>query len=160
MPKGTALSTKGMTLGYAVEAKAGERPTSGYTLIHDIQAMPALAVAPATLDSTTFEETDYKTSIAGLKDLGGAQEFGALYNELTITEWETLMTAYKEAKAAGKAMWFEIAHPNLTKAIFFKGEPDGIHQSDVAIDGVLGGKFYITVASAPIKETKSTVAAG
>ena len=69
------LSTAGVQLLYAVEATKGTRPTSGYTRIKGIKSTPSLNPSPETLETTTLDETEYKTYIDGLKDLGGALEF-------------------------------------------------------------------------------------
>ena len=82
---GIALSTAGVTVGYAVETVKGTRPTSGYTLIPDIKEVPEMNPEPETLETTTLAETEFKTYIEGLKDLGGALAFTANYT----TEVET-----------------------------------------------------------------------
>ena len=81
------LSTAGVQLWYAVEASAGTRPTSGYTRIYGIKSTPSLNPAPDTLETTTFDETEYKTYIDGLKDLGGALEFTFNLTEALNTAW-------------------------------------------------------------------------
>ena len=43
---GVAINTAGVTVGYAVEATAGTRPTSGYTVIPDIKSVPELNPSP------------------------------------------------------------------------------------------------------------------
>ena len=75
---GIAISTAGVTFGYAVEATAGTRPTTGYILIPDIKEIPEMNPEPETLESTTLAATEFKTYIEGLKDLGGALSFLAL----------------------------------------------------------------------------------
>ena len=74
---GIALSTAGVTIGYAVEETVGERPTTGYKNIPDVKSIPEMNPEPETLESTTLAETEYKTYIEGLKDLGGALSFTA-----------------------------------------------------------------------------------
>lgn len=69
------LSTIGVHLKYAVEAVAGTRPTTGYTDLVGVKSIPALTSAPDNLETTTLNETEYKTYIPGLKDLGGALSF-------------------------------------------------------------------------------------
>ena len=91
------LSTAGMTLQYAVETSAGTRPTTGYTKIPEVKSMPSFNPSPNTIDSTTLEETEYMTYVQGLKDLGGALEYGANLTEDLIDAWDTLMGAYDTA---------------------------------------------------------------
>lgn len=146
---GVALSTAGVQIKYAVETTANTRPTSGYTLIPDIKEVPEMNPEPETLESTTLAETEYKTYIAGLKDLGGALSFVANHTEELMTEWDKLMTAYNTAKESNKAVWFNIVHPGLTKSVFFKGEPSAMGLPQMGVSSVLETNLYITPTNEP-----------
>ena len=98
---GIAISTAGITLGYAVETTAKTRPTTGYKVIPDLKEIPEMNPEPETLETTTLSETEYKTYIEGLKDLGGALSFLANFTTELETEWAALMTAYETAKTSG-----------------------------------------------------------
>ena len=148
------LSTAGVQLLYAAETTAGTRPTTGYTRIKGIKSTPSLNPAPDTLETTTLDELKYKTYIDGLKDLGGALEFTFNLTEELITNWGTLMTTYTTAKAAGKAVWFEILVPGLTNAFFFTGNPSEMGLPETEVNAVLEITNYITPTNAPAKFAK------
>ena len=118
-----AMSTAGVTVNYAVEATAGTRPTTGYIKIPSIKSVPEMNPSPETLETTDLSQTEFKTYVEGLKDLGGALAFLANFTTELEEEWTTLVEAYKTAKASGKAVWFEIKHPGLEKSVFFTGQP-------------------------------------
>lgn len=151
------LSTAGMSLNYAVETKAGTRPTTGYKEIPEIKTMPSFNPAPNTIQSTTLMDPEYHTYEQGLKDLGGALEYGANLTNDIIDFCESLVDEYKDAAAEGKAMWFVIVHPKLNKSLFFKGEPAMISINEVAVDSMLETTLYITPNSAPEWGTKPTM---
>ena len=151
---GIALNTAGVTFGYAVEATAGTRPTTGYLLIPDIKEIPEMNPEPETLESTTLAETEYKTYIEGLKDLGGALSFLANYTTELETAWSALMEAYEGAD--GKAVWFEVKHPKLDKSVFFTGQPSAMGLPAMSVNNILETNLYITPTNAPVWETKST----
>lgn len=154
--RGIALSTAGVTVGYAVETTANERPTSGYTLIPDIKSTPEFNPEPEALEATDLEETEYKFYVAGLKDVGGALAFGANFTDKLQTMWEEIVDAYDAAVAEGKRMWFEIKHPKLTKSVFFPGEPSPMGLPALGTNSVMETSLYITPTGAPEWETKST----
>lgn len=154
---GIALSTAGVTFGYAVETVKGTRPTSGYTIIPDVKEVPEMNPEPETLETTTLAETEFKTYIEGLKDLGGALGFLANYTTDLETVWAALVDAYKAAKADGKSVWFEVKHPGLTKSVFFTGQPSAMGLPAMGVNAVLETNLYITPTNAPIWEAKSTV---
>lgn len=152
---GIALSTAGVTVGYAVEETAKTRPTTGYTVIPDIKEVPEMNPEPETLESTTLAETEYKTYIEGLKDLGGALSFLANYTTELEEVWGELVEAYKAAKEADKSVWFEVKHPRLEKSVFFAGQPSAMGLPAMSVNAILETNLYITPTNAPIWETKS-----
>lgn len=153
---GIALSTAGVTVGYAVESTAGVRPTTGYTKIPDIKEVPEMNPEPETLESTTLEETEYKTYIEGLKDLGGALSFLANFTTELETAWAALVSAYTTAKDSGKSTWFEVKHPKLEKSVFFTGQPSAMGLPSMGVNSILETNLYITPTNAPAWETKTT----
>ena len=153
---GIALSTAGVTFGYAVETTANTRPTTGYTLIPDIKEIPEMNPEPETLETTVLSETEYKTYIEGLKDLGGALSFLANYTTELETAWAELVAAYKSAKEEGKSVWFEVKHPGLEKSVFFAGQPSAMGLPAMGVNAVLETNLYITPTNAPAWETKTT----
>lgn len=154
------LATMGLWLGYAVETTAGERPTSGYKRVPEVKTMPSFNPAPETIESTTFEEMEYKTYVPALKDLGGALEYGAnLTNDLGDF-WDEVLDAYETASAARKAMWWVMAHPSLNFALYFMGKPSPFSLNESAVSAMLETTLYITPSSGPIKADAPTEASG
>lgn len=149
-------STAGMYLCYAVEETKGTRPTSGYTQIPEIKSMPSFNPAPETVESTTLLEIEYKTYVEGLKDLGGALEYGANLTADLIETWEACNAAH-DALTDGKAMWFAVVHPKLEKATFFEGDPSPLGLNEATVGGMLETTLYITPTSAPIMAAKPTL---
>ena len=150
------LSTAGVKLAYAVEETAGTRPTSGYKHIKGAKTTPSLNPSPDTLETTTLDETEYKTYIDGLKDLGGALEFTFNLTEELITTWDELMTAYEAGKVTGKATWFTIIIPGLTESFYFTGNPSNMGLPETSVNAVLEITNYITPTNAPEKFAKPT----
>lgn len=150
------FSTAGMRLYYVVEAEAGTRPSSGLTKIPEVKSIPSFNPSPETIDSTTLEETEYRTYVEGLKDLGGALEFGANVTEDLITAWENCVAAH-DALTGGKVMWFYIIHDKLTKAVAFEGDPSPLGLNESSVGSMLETTLYITPNSAPQWVTKPTV---
>ena len=153
---GIAISTAGVTFGYAVETTKGTRPTSGYTLIPDVKEIPEMNPEPETLETTVLSETEFKTYIEGLKDLGGALSFLANYTTDLESVWAELVEDYKTAADSGLATWFEVKHPKLAKSVFFTGQPSAMGLPAMAVGNVLETNLYITPTNAPAWETKST----
>lgn len=158
--RGIALSTAGVTIGYAVEETANTRPSKGYILIPDIKEIPDFNPEPETHEATDLEETEYKFYVQGLKDVGGALGFLANFTEKLQTAWETLVGAHTTAQTSGKRVWFEIKHPKLPKSVFFPGEPASMGLPGMSVNGVLETTVYITPNGAPEWNTKSATSAG
>ena len=52
---GVALNTAGVTVGYAVEASAGTRPTTNYIEIPDIKEVPEMNPEPENIGNYSFK---------------------------------------------------------------------------------------------------------
>lgn len=153
------LSTAGIYVAYAKETTAGVRPTTGYTRLTGAKSTPSFNPAPETLETTTLDETEWKTYIDGLKDMGGALEFTFNLTQNLIDEWDVLMTTYDTARNSSPALriWFEIVIPGLTKALFFPGNPSEMGLPETSVSSVLEATNYITPVGAPSFETKIEV---
>lgn len=152
------LSTAGVSLQYAVETTAGERPTSGYETIIGIKSIPSLNPAPDTIETTDLSQTEFKTYIDGLKDLGGALEFTANLTQELQTLWDEIVAAYAEGKETGKSMWFAVVVPGLTNAFYFRGNPSTQGLPAIEVNSVLETSLYITPTLVDGWEAKPTAA--
>lgn len=150
------LSTAGVSLQYAVEAEAGTRPTTGYKKLEGLKSTPSLNPAPETIESTTLDETEFKTYVDGLKDLGGALEFTFNLTQNLVTVWDELMTAYEAAKVAQKSVWFTIVIPGLEKSFYFTGNPSAMGIPETSVSSILEITNYITPTNAPAAYAKPT----
>lgn len=152
------FSTAGMYLAYAAETTKDTRPTTGYIKIPEVKSIPSFNPAPETIDSTTLEETEYRTYVKGLKDLGGALEFGANLTDDLATDWATLISTFDTTVLAGKKVWFVIAHPKLAEATFFTGDPSGIGINEASVGSMAETTLYITPTGSPVRAEKPTLA--
>jgi hypothetical protein len=150
------LSTAGITVNYAVETSSNTRPTTGYTKIPEIKAIPELNPEPDSLETTTLEETEYKTYIPGLKDLGGSLSFTANLTAELITAWDELVEEYNTAATTNKNIWFCVIIPGLDESLYFMGQPSPIGIPAAEVSSVLEVTLYITPTGAPIWEAKPT----
>lgn len=157
---GIQLSTAGVTLNYAAETTAGTRPTTGYKKVSEVKAVPELNPEPENLETTTLEETEWKTYIPGLKDVGGALAFTANLTEKSMEEWEEVVDAYNTAAAENLSLWFCIIVPGLTKALYFPGQPSPMGLPGMEVSSVLETSLYITPTGAPRWEAKPTAGPG
>lgn len=138
------LSSAGVSVNWAVESSAGEMPTTGFTKLTGIKAIPDINPEPSSLETTTLDATEWKTYIPGLKDPGGALAFTANNTEAFQTEWAALVGAASTGSDTGLATWFAIIIPGLTKAFMFSGDPSPLGLSAVEVDSVLEVDAYIT----------------
>lgn len=148
------VSTAGMYLCYAVETTKGERPTAGYTIIPEIKTMPSFNPAPDTIDSTTLLETEWRTYVEGLKDPGGALEYGANMTDDLEDVWDGLIKKYEAAAAEGKQVWFSTVHPKLKNARFYPGKPSSIGINEAGVGDMAETTLYITPVGAIEKGEK------
>lgn len=100
----------GSWVKWAAEATAGTRPTSGYTVLKGVTAVPAFGDQPGVLDVTAINNTN-RVYIFDLPDSGGV--IALTVNDATEfrESFEAMKTAYDTAVAANKGFWIEYAYP-------------------------------------------------
>lgn len=153
---GIAVSTAGMTFGYAIETTKGTRPTSGYKIVPDVKSVPETQTAPETLENTPLSNTKNKTYTMGLSDSAGVLEVTANHTEEVEAFWDELVEDFEVAKAEGLAVWFEIKHPILSKSTFFTGEPAPFGAGAAEVNSIYETKLYVVMTSETERAAKST----
>ena len=141
-----AVSSAGTNLKYAAEATAGTRPTSGYTVIPGVKAVPAIFNDPNMLQSTPLSATKNHTYIRGLDDSGGAIQCTVNDYEAFRDAWETCVAAYATAAASDKGFWFEVSYPadSGLDSFYLPGEPLSLGFGGAEVDAVLENNLNIS----------------
>ena len=135
------FNTIGVKIGYAVEATAGTRPTSGITNIPDIKSIPGIELTPSRLDVTNLVDR-YRRYISGVMDAG---DDIALTGNLTASlksVWTSLVSAASDAWASGKSTWFEISIPGFD-SFWFAGIPSEMGFNEMGVDAVAEASLHI-----------------
>ena len=148
-----ALSTAGIKVKYIAVANGASAPTSGYTEISGITAIPEFNPEPANLDCTPLAETAYHQYIPGLKDLGAAIGLTVNMTDSFQTAWGSLVTAYN---GGASDIWFEYAVPDMSDSFYFSGAPVDLGFGGAEVDSVLTNTAYIMPAKVTGWATKST----
>lgn len=138
------LSSAGVTVQWAAETVAGERPTSGYSKIDGIKSTPDINPETDSLEVTDLSDTEWKRYIGGLKDVGGDLAFGANNSEQFQEDWQSLCETYQTNAESGLGMWFAIVIPGLTKAFYISGVPQPLGLSAIEVSSVLEIDAYIS----------------
>ena len=134
-----AVSTAGMLVKYAVEAVKGTRPTTGYTTVPGVKAIPAIFNDPNMLQSTPLSATKNHTYIRGLDDSGGAIQLTVNDYKAFRDAWDDCVEAYATAAASDLGMWFEIAYQDGSDldSFYFPAEPMPLGFGGADVDAVL-----------------------
>lgn len=112
------LSTLGIELGYKASAS---KPSSGLTVLTRINSIGGISLSTQSIDASALTD-DVTRRIAGRADTDETLPVTVNLTPTTLTEWENLISAYNSL-AAGNELWFEVYHPKMSKAIWFKAEP-------------------------------------
>lgn len=114
------VSTLGVTLSYGVEDTAGTKPAT-FIKLNRINDIAEVTVEPERIDASALEDTETKYT-PGRATISDAMAVTVNKTDETVTEWETLISAY-QALTGGKKMWFQTITPGITKAEFIKAAP-------------------------------------
>lgn len=136
------LTTIGIRFGYAIESSAGTKPSS-FTNVANPKDTPDLSPQPDSLDATSLNDLEFKRYLLGLKDTGGNISLTVAMSNETLTQWNAMCESSKTAEATGKATWFVLYHPGLTKSFFFKGQPSKLGFPSSGVNSVWDATIYI-----------------
>ena len=138
------MSTLGVTFGYGVEATAGTKPAA-FTVLTRINNIAGITIENEQIDASALEDL-VSRYIQGRADTGGTFPVSVNLTPETVTEWETLISAYQEAYAAGKRMWFETIVPGFDEAFFVVAQPPSvIPQPEFAQNELLVAEMNLTI---------------
>ena len=135
------FNTIGVKIGYAVEASAGTRPTTGYVNIPDIKSIPGVELNPSKLEVTNLVDK-YKRYITGVLDAGDDVALTANLTASLKSVWASLVSAAASAWASGKATWFEISIPNFD-SFYIAGIPTEMGFNEMGVDAVAEASLHI-----------------
>lgn len=135
------LNTIGITLKYAPESTAGTRPTTFSNEVPNVTSIGELSGQPDQLECTDLKDT-WKRYVAGVKDTGGDLSIGVNLTAAFRTAWEGAVTAYATAKAAGKALWWQVNVPTFGN-FYVAGEPSELGLMAAEVNQVLTGTVHI-----------------
>lgn len=149
-----AVSTAGMLVKYATGAT---RPTSGYTTIPGVKAIPSIFNDPNMLQSTPLSATKNHTYIPGLNDSGGSIQLTVNDHEAFRDAWSDCLTAYS-SMADGNLMWFEIAYQDGSDldSFYFPAEPLPLGFGGADVDSVLENNLNLAPQGDYLFATPST----
>lgn len=139
------ISSLGIIVGYGVETTVGTKPAA-FTALTRCASVGSLSLTNENLDATCLE--DYiKRYVAGVADTGGSTNLTFNLTDGTVTEIEAMITASETGKEEGKATWFEVYSPYLTKAFFFTAEPPTkIGMPELSVNTVVQVEVPLTVS--------------
>ena len=162
-----AISSAGVKVYYIAAANTSA-PTgqTGFTEIPDVKSIPSLSPSPDTLETTPLANTEYKTYINGLKDLGGALEFTVNLSDELLELWNGPRTGDNSDKksvmeefeglADGQSLWLAVVHPKLSQAVYFPFEPAKLGLPEISVNEVLEGTLSITPTGEVVWGAKSS----
>jgi len=141
----------------AASANSTVRPSSGYTELTGVTAVPAFGDQPGTVDVTPIAAKN-RWYIFDLPDSGGTIAITVNDAKDFRTSFASMYSAYTTAVAANKLFWIEYAYPSETGIDSFY-YPAEVH--DIGFGGwEVGAAMSNTVPIAPagdfVKASRST----
>lgn len=127
------LTTLGVRVAYALESTAGQKPAnsgSGTSTVYAFnEVLRVNQIGGVAIDTENIDVSalvDYVTRYKpGRADTGGSFPITVNVTSDTISQWNTIISEYYNASArtAGKRMWWQIDHPDLTDSFFIVAAP-------------------------------------
>lgn len=147
------LTSLGVEIGIASSVTENARPTS-WTRIPQVIEMSEIDLDPDTIDTTSFDNVKYKSSVAGLIDTSGIQSItvNATDDEKAETLWDSM------AGATNAYVWLCVKIPAKTDATYIPITPITTGAYNVAVNDRITIRLKYTIrgdmefATAPTDE--------
>ena len=150
------LSTLGITMGYATESTAGQKPAA-FSALDRINSIGGITMDVEKIDASALEDTSTKY-VAGRADTGGTWDITVNFTDETVDQWEDLISAYNTAAAANKQLWLEVCVPNQSDAFFVIAQPpQEIPMPEIGQNELLTVVISMTVVEYKGWDTKVTI---
>lgn len=119
-----ALTSIGLKLGIAIESTAGVMPTTDYYLIPGVTDLPDLDFEPDTIETTSYDNLEYKSYLSGLKDTGGIISLEANYSEYGVDMWDDIVDKLSPANnSTGLKAWILVSIKGTDRKWFIPINP-------------------------------------
>lgn len=125
------ITSVGAEVRYAFETTKGTRPTTGYTLLPDVNEAPEQDMSVETIDVSNISDTVTRYTY-GRQDPGGDMVFTLNHTDAVIEAWNGLVTQAETNFKEGKRLWFEYWFPNAKKSYFWAGMPRKLGTSGIS----------------------------
>lgn len=146
----SGVSTLNMRLAYGAYSSNDSLPGS-VTAMGRINAIGEISLSQESIDASAIEDT-VTQYVEGRSDTGGEWTVTVNVTDETITEWNTIK---------GTTKWFEVYHPNLTKAWFVAAAvPAKLPLSAIDQNGLLTMEISLVVKFYHGLDTKVAPASG
>ena len=147
-----AITSIGAKVSYAFEDTKGTRPTTGYKKLPEVKEIPEMNPTPETIETTSFDNKEYKTYVDGLKDLGGSLTFTANFTQDLYDLYngeDGIMKTWAAAKAEGRAMYLCVDIEGLEESCYLSVVPSKLGMPAASVNSVMEVSLYFTPAGEP-----------
>lgn len=152
MANKNALTSIGLVVAVAVETTAGTRPVTNYYKVPGVTDLPDLDFDPDTIETTSYDNLDYKTYLPGLKDTGGIVSLEANYTEYGVGMWDD-MAADIEADTTGIKAWILVSIEGTTTKWFIPAKLVETGVPTAPVNDKVSTTYKFTVLGDIVKET-------
>ena len=156
MANKNALTSIGLVVAVALEdpqATPIVRPTTNYYKIPGVTDLPDLDFDPDTIETTSYDNEEFKSYLPGLKDTGGVISLPANYTEYGVGMWDD-MAADLEADSSIKA-WLLIAIKGTTRRWFIPAKLVATGVPTAPVNDKVSTSYKFTVLGDIVKQTIS-----
>lgn len=139
------LSTLGIVFSYGVETSSGTKPET-FKQLERCSEIAGISLETEQIDVSTLEDF-VSRYVAGRQDTGGTWEVTFNITDETIEQLETMMEEAATGMESNYQTWFQVSHPNMSKAFFVIAQPGTqIPLPDMAQNEALTGAISLVIS--------------
>lgn len=141
------ITSIGLKIGIAIETTAGTKPTTDYYALPGITDIPDLDFEPDTIETTSYDNLEFKSYLPGLRDTGGIVSLEANFSDYGVQLWNTIVEQLDPStNTTGLIAWLFISIKGTTTKFFVPIEPAKTGVPSAPVNDVVSINYNFTVA--------------
>ena len=151
------ITSVGAQVAYAFDTTSGQKPTSGFMILPDVNEAPEFDLSLETVDASNI--TDKITRyVPGRQDPGGDAAYTLNHTNNVIDVWESLVATADTNYASGKRLWWAYIYPDADDAYYWAGRPLALGSSGISQNALSTIPAHCAVNDVGGWDTKPTLA--
>lgn len=135
------VTSIGAKIKIGASSEIGGAKPSEFKTLPMVYSFPELNFTPAVIDTTSYDNEKFKSSVTGLIETSGVQTIEAFYSDELVQCWTESCKAYED----GKNVWLCVEIPKIRQAYYIPITPVELSVPTIPLNDAVKQKLMFTI---------------